>query len=411
MRRRFGQLAHVQIIILATAMWPLRAPAADSFEPARPIFTAPVELASAEGPARSFGLLLDFGLSDGWGKLRSRVAAQGSFQDVRAVRLESAFVRSLPDLPFAITAGDAVTRGSDWARPQRFGGIMIAPDFDRPRSATAAPTAVGFTGPVIPAIDRAEDVPALLGLQSHGRDGITVDPVTLETGAGLVDFDIEDAFARLQQGLGQPGQPWGRILGEGKSLYFAELGFTRENYGIESFDYGDPMVSGTYRHGITGKLTGEIHAEALPDSQAGGFGLLWNWPGLGRFGLATAASGSDEGTGALARASFEHVAENWRASLSYQRATESFAQPGFEEAGQRVTRRAQLTGGMALGDYGAVSVGYSMLERADASQGEVASFAYAMPFLPSARLVAASDFGAAIPSSSIGFSFSIPLGP
>jgi len=399
------------MIVLATALLPLRAPAADNFEPTKPVFTAPVQLANTEGPARNFGLLLDLGLSDDWGKVRSRVAAQGSLEDVRAVRLESAYVRSLPNLPFAVTAGDAVTRGSDWARPQRFGGLKLAPDFSRPQSTTVAPATIGFTGPGIPNIDRAEDVPALLGLRSQGREGIAANSVALDTAAGLIDFDIEDAFARLQQGLGQPGQPWGRILGKGKSLYFAELGFTRENYGLESFDYGDPMVSGTYRRGLTQKLTGEIHAEALPDSQAGGAGLIWNWPGLGRFALATAASASGEGTGALTRATFEHVAELWRAAFSYQRATENFMQPGFEEAGQRITSQAQLTGGMALGEFGAVSVGYSMLERADASRGEIASFAYAMPFLPNARVVAASDFGAVVPSSSIGLSISIPLGP
>lgn len=413
MRRRIGPLAHVPILTFAMALAPLCGLSADPFEPTDPIFTAPLEfgLTGAAGPARGFGVLLDLGLSDGWGSIRNRVAAQGSLEDVRAVRLESAFVRSLPDLPFAVTAGDAVTRGSDWARPLRFGGVKIAPDFAAPRPAAAA-TGANFAGPDIPpAIESVEDVAVLLGFQTGSMGALTSDPVQLRTGAGQIDFGIEDAFARLQQGLGQPGRPWSRILADGDAVYFAELGFMRESYGLESFDYGAPIAAATYRYGITGQLTGELHAEAMPESQAGGFGLLWNLRGLGRFGLATATSGSDAGTGALGRASFEHLAEAWRAAISYQRATDGFAQPGFEEPGQRVTSQAQISGGFALGDYGAVSLGYSLLARADESEGEIASFAYAMPFLPNARLVAASDFGGTDRASSIGLSFSIPLGP
>ncbi len=70
-----------------------------------------------------------------------------------------------------------------------------------------------------------------------------------------------------------------QLLQQGLSDWSGEIGFVRENYGLDSFDYGHDVVgSGTWRYGITNNFTVEAHGEAtnaLTDEGIGGNWLPW----------------------------------------------------------------------------------------------------------------------------------------
>ncbi len=100
----------------------------------------------------------------------------------------------------------------------------------------------------------------------------------------------------------------------------------------------------------------------------------------------------------------------WDALLGYQMATDAFSQPGWDEPADRITRQAQASGGIALGDYGDLTLGYSLQDRGDHSRDEIASFVLDMPLVEDAHLVAVGAMSRTDGSASIGFSLTIPLG-
>src|SRR6185312_3687994 len=82
-----------------------------------------------------------------------------------------------------------------------------------------------------------------------------------------------------------------QLLRSGLSQWSVELGKVRENYGLNSFDYGrDPVASGTWRHGMSNSFTLETHAEATSGLTSAGVGGYWQPGQAGVFSGALAAS-------------------------------------------------------------------------------------------------------------------------
>jgi outer membrane usher protein len=94
-------------------------------------------------------------------------------------------------------------------------------------------------------------------------------------GAGNAQVVLTDALGRVTT-LDFSLYNTPQLLQKGLTEWSAELGFVRENYGLDSFDYGhDPMASGIWRHGLTDSVTSELHAEATRGLAEGGVGGNW----------------------------------------------------------------------------------------------------------------------------------------
>lgn len=414
MNRRIGPIAGIPILAMTMAAIPLCA-LADPFQTTDPVFGGLLDYdlsATGAGDPAAFGVLLDVTLSDGWGSIRSSVAARGTMDEAHAVRLDSAYTRELQNEPIRLTFGDAVLQGGDWAMPLRFGGITIAPASGRgPAPAeSAAPIASieSFLSPSAGADDYAGAIlPLANATKRDPASAMTPPPVAI--GSGQMDFAVRDAPA-TEQLAALPKRSGLQTLREGEADSHYELGLLRRDYGVGSFNYGDPVGAITLRYGITDDLTGETHAMAALDTQAAGFGLAWAMSAADRLTLSGATSKADAGTGMVGRLAFGHDGAGWDASLGYQMATDAFAQPGWDEPADRITRQAQASGGIELGDYGDLTLGYSLQDRGDDSRDEIASFVLDMPLLEDAHLVAVGAMSRTDGSASIGFSLTIPLG-
>ena len=80
------------------------------------------------------------------------------------------------------------------------------------------------------------------------------------------------------------------VLKKGLHNFSVEAGFVRENFGIESDDYDQPLIAGTDDYGVTNWFTSEIHSEMTSHIQTAGLGgnVI-----LGNYGVLTlAAAGS-----------------------------------------------------------------------------------------------------------------------
>ena len=76
-----------------------------------------------------------------------------------------------------------------------------------------------------------------------------------------------------------------RLLRAGLNEFSFEAGAIRNDYGIESFAYGDPFAAATFRRGITDSFTAEVHAETQADG-ANALGVDAAWQ-VGTLGVLT----------------------------------------------------------------------------------------------------------------------------
>lgn len=177
--------------------------------------------------------------------------------------------------------GDTLSDALSWSNSVRVGGIRMGRDFSlRPDLVTwPLPT---FSG------DAAVPTSVDLFIDGYraGSTQLQPGPFTLTNlpyinGAGDAVLVTTDALGR-QVSTTLPFYVASEMLKPGLSDGAATFGALRRNYGVDNFDYGPAVGSGTYRYGVSDYLTLESHAEAAESLALGGGGALVK---LGQFGI------------------------------------------------------------------------------------------------------------------------------
>ena len=209
-----------------------------------------------------------------------------------AVRLDTTWTRDMPARLATLRVGDGISAPGAWGHSVRFGGVQFGTNF------ATQPTLV--TTPLLAARGEAV-VPSTVDVFINGRpvasETVPPGPFSIEnlpaiTGTGELQVVITDALGR-QQVLTQPYYSGSILLRAGLNEYSFELGAIREDYGLESFAYGDVVAAGTFRRGITDTFTAEVHGETQVDgARALGVDTAWQ---VGTLGVVTAtgAYGTD----------------------------------------------------------------------------------------------------------------------
>ena len=187
-------------------------------------------------------------------------------------------------------AGDVISSSMDWSRPVRMGGFQVRRDFSL-RSDIITNQLLSFSG--------AAAVPSTVDVFIQNNRAFTtqvpagpfkLDDLPVYVGSGEAQIVIKDAEGRTvrknvsffaAQDLMKPGV----------ADYSLEVGFARQAYGIESYNYGsDPMWSGSFRYGLTNWLTMEAHGEGKSDLAMLGAGFSAVPFSLGEVTLSAGAS-------------------------------------------------------------------------------------------------------------------------
>ncbi len=128
-----------------------------------------------------------------------------------------------------------------------------------------------------------------------------IDRLPTVSGTGDVSVVVRDALGR-EEVLTQSFYSSVTLLAPGLSQYSVNLGKIRDNYALDSNDYGPTLGEVSYRRGITDAITLEGHAEYLAgEAHAAGLNAAF---GLGQIGVInfTGASGGDSsGVGLVER--------------------------------------------------------------------------------------------------------------
>jgi outer membrane usher protein len=124
-------------------------------------------------------------------------------------------------------------------------------------------------------------------------------------GAGNTQVIIRNAFGQQQQ-INAPYYLSTLVLKEGLSQYTYDLGFIRNNMGVESWDYGPLAFAASHLYGFTDWLTAGAFFQADDKVITGGPQLAFRTP-LGQLGLWGALSGGDQAGGGSAAATYSYI--------------------------------------------------------------------------------------------------------
>ena len=176
------------------------------------------------------------------------------------------------------------------------------------------------------------------------------------SGAGNVRYVISDPLSR-QSDVAFEYYATSNVLRPGLSEYAWSAGFARQRYGIDSFDYGAPLLLGRYRVGLTNALTVGGRAELSRHRASGGSEVTVAGK-VGELNLASAASVDDNG--ALLRGAAGQVGYYYQARRVSLRAVAKFTSRYY------ATSNLAPTDDRELSEYSASS-GLSLSQRISVS--------------------------------------------
>jgi outer membrane usher protein len=238
------------------------------------------------------------------------------------VRYDTTYRRDDPSGLRTLLVGDSFTQPGSWGRSIRFGGLQYGTNFSLQPDLITYPLQ-GFTGTaVVPSTVDVFVNGSRIAAQPVESGPFTLNNVPLVSGAGDVQLVVRDAFGQ-QQVITQPFYANRRLLREGMQDFQFSAGAIRENYGLDSFDYGEAMGWGYWRSGLSNGFTLEVRGEGDRNVRAGG---VTGDVALGLFGTATLGAALSEGragTGWLGVAGYEYIGRGFNfAARSYWASTD-----------------------------------------------------------------------------------------
>ncbi|MDE2465161.1 MAG: fimbrial biogenesis outer membrane usher protein, partial [Alphaproteobacteria bacterium] len=364
----------------------------------------------------SAGAFLDTGLSNSWGVVTNTMSLQitgtnGSPAN-HLIRLDTSLVHDDPDAMTRLTLGDAISRGTDWAGPVRFGGVQFGTDFGLQPQFIYIPMP-SFSGQAaLPSTVQAYVNDALRFSSTVPQGPFDIQQIPAVTGSGNIAFTIANVLG-VQQTITVPYYASSHLLKAGLDDYSVSLGFLRNDYTQRSFDYGTPLATANYRRGLSDDLTAEAHVDIGSTTQLAGLDATFVVPTLGEFSAAVAGSHSGRGDGVLGRAAYSYIGRIWSASLSYQVASQTYLPTGVSYAAAQYLKEAEAYTSLSLGSFGEIAANFTLLSMADHSRTQVVGLSYSVPVSDRAYVNAFAQVSHNSPGGSataFGLLVTVPLG-
>ena len=322
--------------------------------------------------------LVELGLFGTPGVVTNTMLARDELERRGTTRLDTTWVRDMPERLATLRVGDGISAPGAWGRSVRFGGMQFGTNF------ATQPTLV--TTPLLAARGEAV-VPSTVDVFINGRpvtsEAVPPGPFSIEnlpaiTGSGQLQVVVTDALGR-QQILIQPYYSGSTLLRAGLNEYSVEVGAIREDYGLESFAYGELLAAATFRRGITDTFTAELHGETQIDG-ASALGMDTAWQ-IGTLGVVTvtAAAGADrEDSGWLAGLGVERSGRRLDLFVRTQRASERFVQIGRSAFEPRPKQRSFAGIGIDLERLGSLQFAYGRQSYWDVEGVETLGVSYSL---------------------------------
>ncbi|HEX9139633.1 MAG TPA: fimbria/pilus outer membrane usher protein, partial [Steroidobacteraceae bacterium] len=302
------------------------------------------------------GAFAELGIYAAPGVFTQTVAARtGDYVGSAVLRLDSAVTHDMPDRIERLILGDDISDPGSFGSALHFGGVGWGRDFALRPDVLTMPLLTANGAAVVPST-----VDVLVNNQPVSSQNLAPGPFVIDrlpaiSGPGEITLVVRDALGR-EQTVTQSFYASPQLLAPGLSQYAVNLGAVRENYALESDDYGPLLGAATYRRGLSSSLTAEFHGEYLHGGPyAAGFNVA---AGVGRFGvinITTAAGGAPGSSGTLLGASLAHQGRIFSLTAGTSVASAGYRQ--LEDAGSQIAQfkqRALAQAGLNLGQGGSV---------------------------------------------------------
>jgi outer membrane usher protein len=270
-------------------------------------------------------------------------------------RLDTYFQKDLVDSTTRIKVGDAIVNPGSWGRAVRIGGLQIATDFSLSPRFISSPL-LDFRGQVsAPSVVDLYLNSNLVRRYEVAPGPFSIAQIPVISGTGEARIVVRDALGKdvtiTQPFFNAPAQ-----LRAGLSQYSFELGALRRNYGLDSNQYGAPVVAGTYRYGVSDKLTVEGRLESLLRAENGvnkltvaGLSAVMPFGNGHYLAPSVAMSTSDAGSGTQLGLQYGYSGARLFYGLRAETATSNFRQLGFVSGELAQDHRYSMSVGMRLG--------------------------------------------------------------
>lgn len=279
-----------------------------------------------------------------------------------AVRLDTTYTVSDVARLRRVRFGDFITGALDWTRPVRMAGAQIVRDFGlRPDLVTFPVPSVGGSVAVPSSIDVLVN-----GTEQFGGE-VPAGPFQLQNlpvvnGAGTVSTRITNALGD-QVTTDLPFYASVALLSSGLQAYSAQVGVVRRYWGLRSNDYGRLAATGSYRRGLTSRLTIEATAEATDGLVMGGAGMVLNVADLAVINVAGAASTSRGALGGQIAAGIQHVGPVFTLAMSSILAAGDFQDVAATQGDAVPRRQLRANAGLSLSRFGTLGMAFAALDR------------------------------------------------
>ncbi|UFS62426.1 fimbria/pilus outer membrane usher protein [Sulfurimonas sp. HSL-3221] len=322
----------------------------------------------------SYSSSADAHLFSPYGVLSSGYSYFGSDTEERGVRLDTLYVLDLPETIQSLRVGDVIGARTEWSGGLRIGGIQLARNFSTRPDMLTMP---------LPSYTSSATLPSAVDAYVNGnkifQENVTPGPFEITAlptinGQGELTVVLKD-ITGVQRSMTIPFYSDTRLLRKGLSDYAFEAGYLRYNYGIKDFDYRDFVTSGSYRFGMTDRLTTEANALTF-NERAGRMGAGASYLLFDAFTLDAAVAASiDEGQkGYLAKTGISRRTQRYSFSAQSQWATEAFLQPGI--LGNPLRQQTLLFAGYNTPALGSFSASYVYQKYSAEPASETASLSY-----------------------------------
>ena len=326
------------------------------------------------------------------------------------LRLDSTYAVDYPAELVSVRLGDTITRPGTWGRAVRIGGAQYGTNFSTQPGFIRSPVLQAAGSAVLPSTVDVFMNNALVQRSTVPPGPFSIQNIPVVTGSGEVRMVVRDLLGR-EQVITQPFYSSATLLKQGLADYSYEVGAIRNNFAVESNDYGQAVGAATYRRGITDYFTAEVRGEATRDLQAVGFSSAVRAGNFGVLSGTFAGSRSEAGVGRLLGLGVEHLSGSISVALQTQVTSSDFRQTGMEP--NELPRRRQTFGtiGYAMGPLGSLSATYGIQQFRDQAQAEIATLTYSVPLgkVGNLSLTALRSYGAA-GATTVFATVTIPLG-
>lgn len=223
------------------------------------------------------------------------------------IRIQSFYQLDFPNKMETLIIGDSTTTPGSWGQAVAFGGISWQSNFGTQPNYTTYPLPVATGVASVPTSIQLYANNMLISNQRITPGPFTIDNIPVVNGAGTLNVASTNVLGQQVVTL-IPYYVSSSLLKPGLQNFSYQLGFVRENYGINSNLYGPLIGIVSDAVGVTNHLTLEGDVQAMLDQQNYGGGFAYSLFDYLILSGAFAGSQNPLGNGVLVQIGVEHQA-------------------------------------------------------------------------------------------------------